>query len=94
MYLSLKDIAIGVNRNSCDSWIAPNLYRMNKSTGAPPDAFSADGQNWGFPTYNWDEMAKDDYAWWRARLTHMAQYFHAFRIDRIFFVYTIDYIED
>jgi len=77
------DIAIGVNRNSCDSWIAPHLYRMDKSTGAPPDAFATDGQNWGFPTYNWDVMAKDDYSWWRARLNHMAQYFHAFRIDHI-----------
>eukprot|EP01114_Cavostelium_apophysatum_P001401 TRINITY_DN1120_c0_g1_i1.p1 TRINITY_DN1120_c0_g1~~TRINITY_DN1120_c0_g1_i1.p1 ORF type:complete len:903 (+),score=270.21 TRINITY_DN1120_c0_g1_i1:338-3046(+) len=77
------DIAIGVNPQSVDTWVARRLFRMDKSTGAPPDFFSDEGQNWGFPTYNWDEMAKDDYGWWRSRLRHMAQYFHAFRIDHI-----------
>lgn len=77
------DLPIGVNRQSVDTWVSPNLFRMNMSTGAPPDAFSDDGQNWGFPTYNWEEMAKDNYAWWRARLGQMANYFHAFRIDHI-----------
>ena len=56
---------------------------MNSQAGAPPDAFSADGQNWGFPTYNWEKMAQDDYAWWKARLAKMAEYFDAFRIDHI-----------
>jgi len=77
------DIAIGVNPKSVDTWIEPKLFRLEKQTGAPPDFFSENGQNWGFPTYNWDEMAKDDYSWWRQRLTHMAQYFSAFRIDHI-----------
>jgi len=77
------DIAIGVNPKSVDTWIEPRLFRLHKSTGAPPDFFSEDGQNWGFPTYNWIEMAKDDYGWWRHRLTQMAQYFDAFRIDHI-----------
>ena len=52
-------------------------------SGAPPDAFAADGQNWGLPTYNWEEMAKDGYAWWKARLRKMSEYFDAFRIDHI-----------
>ena len=56
---------------------------MDSQAGAPPDAFSADGQNWGFPTYNWDEMAKDGYAWWKARMKSMSQYFDVFRIDHI-----------
>jgi len=77
------DIAIGVNPRSVDTWVFPKLFRMDKSTGAPPDMFSETGQNWGFPTYNWDEMAKDDFSWWKMRLNHMAQYFHAFRIDHI-----------
>lgn len=77
------DLPIGVNRQSVDTWVSPHLFRMHMSTGAPPDAFSDDGQNWGFPTYAWDVMAKDDYAWWRARLGQMAKYFHAFRIDHI-----------
>eukprot|EP00026_Physarum_polycephalum_P001791 Phypoly_transcript_01794.p1 GENE.Phypoly_transcript_01794~~Phypoly_transcript_01794.p1 ORF type:complete len:844 (+),score=102.29 Phypoly_transcript_01794:62-2593(+) len=77
------DLPIGVNRQSVDTWVAPHLFRMHMSTGAPPDAFSDDGQNWGFPTYAWEEMANDNYSWWRKRLGQMAQYFHAFRIDHI-----------
>jgi len=41
---------------------------------------ATDGQNWGFPTYNWEEMAKDNYAWWRQRLAVMEKYFHAYAI--------------
>jgi len=77
------DLPIGVNRSSVDTWVYPHLFRMNMSTGAPPDAFADDGQNWGFPTYAWDVMAKDNYGWWRARLGQMAKYFTAFRIDHI-----------
>ncbi|XAR48322.1 4-alpha-glucanotransferase [Bertholletia excelsa] len=77
------DLPIGVDRNSVDTWVSPNLFRMNTSTGAPPDYFDKNGQNWGFPTYNWEEMSKDNYAWWRARLTQMAKYFSAYRIDHI-----------
>ncbi|XP_051149443.1 4-alpha-glucanotransferase DPE2 isoform X2 [Andrographis paniculata] len=77
------DLPIGVDRNSVDTWVYPTLFRMNTSTGAPPDYFDKNGQNWGFPTYNWEEMSKDNYAWWRARLTQMAKYFTAYRIDHI-----------
>ncbi|KAE8125116.1 hypothetical protein FH972_019951 [Carpinus fangiana] len=77
------DLPIGVDRNSVDTWVYPSLFRMNTSTGAPPDYFDKNGQNWGFPTYNWEEMSKDNYAWWRARLTQMAKYFTAYRIDHI-----------
>lgn len=77
------DLPIGVIRFSVDAWSAPNLYHMDAQAGAPPDDYAADGQNWGFPTYNWDEMAKDNYKWWRGRLTHMSQYFDAYRIDHL-----------
>lgn len=77
------DLPIGVDRNSVDTWVYPTLFRMNTSTGAPPDYFDKNGQNWGFPTYNWEEMSKDNYAWWRARLTQMAKYFTAYRIDHV-----------
>ncbi|KVI12197.1 Carbohydrate-binding-like fold [Cynara cardunculus var. scolymus] len=77
------DLPIGVDRNSVDTWVYPNLFRMNTATGAPPDYFDKNGQNWGFPTYNWEEMSKDNYAWWRARLSQMANYFTAYRIDHI-----------
>ena len=77
------DLPIGISRTSADAWQFPKLFNMDAQAGAPPDAFSADGQNWGFPTYNWEEMAKDGYAWWKARLRKMSEYFDAFRIDHI-----------
>lgn len=77
------DLPIGISRTSVDAWQFPKLFNMDSSAGAPPDAFSATGQNWGFPTYNWDRMSKDGYAWWKARLKKMAECFDAFRIDHI-----------
>ena len=77
------DLPIGVSRNSADAWQHPELFHLDSQAGAPPDAFSADGQNWGFPTYNWEKMAEDGYAWWKARMGKMAEYFDAFRIDHI-----------
>ncbi len=77
------DLPIGVSRQSVDAWQHPELFHMDSQAGAPPDAFAEDGQNWGFPTYNWEEMAKDGYAWWKARMGKMAEYFDAFRIDHV-----------
>jgi len=77
------DLPIGVNRFCADTWVNPHLFRLDAQAGAPPDYFAEYGQNWGFPTYEWDEMAKDGYAWWKMRLSHMAYYFHAYRIDHI-----------
>ena len=77
------DLPIGVSRSSADAWQFPKLFHMDSQAGAPPDAFAEDGQNWGFPTYNWEEMEKDGYAWWKARMRKMSEYFDAFRIDHI-----------
>ena len=77
------DLPIGVSRVSVDAWQHPELFHLDSQAGAPPDAFAEDGQNWGFPTYNWEKMAEDNYAWWRARMGKMSQYFDAFRIDHI-----------
>lgn len=77
------DIAIGVNRYSCDTWQNPDLYNMDQQAGAPPDAFAVKGQNWSFPTYNWERMKENDYKWWRQRFNQMSYYFDAFRIDHI-----------
>ena len=77
------DIPIGVNKVSIDTWEKTRLFNMDTSTGAPPDAFSSTGQNWGFPTYNWDNMAMDGYKWWTMRFTSMGRYFDAFRIDHV-----------
>lgn len=82
--ITLKgDIPIGVAPTSVDVWCAPHLFNLSVSAGAPPDAFAEEGQNWGFPTYNWSRMREDGYAWWCARLRKMARYFDAYRIDHI-----------
>ena len=77
------DIPIGVSPRSVDAWVDPELFNSNVQAGAPPDDFSATGQNWGFPTYNWELMAKDGYQWWRKRFQKLAEYFDAYRIDHI-----------
>ncbi len=77
------DIPIGVSPSSVDVWHHPHLFNLDEQAGAPPDAFAATGQNWGFPTYDWEAMARDGYGWWRARLRKMAEYFDAYRIDHI-----------
>ena len=77
------DIPIGVNRDGCDVWMEPKYFNLNGQAGAPPDDFSANGQNWGFPTYNWFEMLKDGCQWWNRRFQNMARYFDAYRIDHV-----------
>ena len=77
------DIPIGVNPSGVDVKSHPDLFNLDVQAGAPPDDFSAEGQNWGFPSYNWETMAKDGYAWWQRRLQVMARYFDAYRIDHI-----------
>lgn len=77
------DIPIGVNRNGVDTWMAPELYHMHLQAGAPPDDFAVKGQNWSFPTYNWERMKQDGFKWWKRRFEQMSRYFDAFRIDHI-----------
>ena len=77
------DIPIGVNRYSCDVWMEPKNFNINSQAGAPPDDFSTNGQNWGFPTYNWHEMLKDGCQWWVRRFQNMSLYFDAYRIDHV-----------
>lgn len=82
--IALKgDIPIGISPNSIEAWTEPELFNLDGQAGAPPDDFAMMGQNWGFPTYNWDVMAKDGYGWWRKRLLMMEKYFDAYRIDHI-----------
>ena len=82
--IALKgDLPIGIDRQSVDAWSLPHLFKMDAQAGAPPDAFAVKGQNWGFPTYHWEEMARDGYAWWRTRFARLSRYFDAYRIDHI-----------
>ena len=77
------DIPIGISRNSVEAWTEPYYFNLNGQAGAPPDDFSVNGQNWGFPTYNWDVMEKDGYRWWMKSFQIMSEYFDAYRIDHI-----------
>lgn len=77
------DIPIGISRDGVEAWVEPRYFNMNGQAGAPPDAFSTNGQNWGFPTYNWDVMIEDDCRWWVRRFKKMSQFFDAYRIDHV-----------
>lgn len=77
------DLPIGISRNSVEAWTSPQYFNLDMQTGAPPDAFATNGQNWSFPTYNWHEMMADGCSWWHGRLAVMQQYFDAFRIDHV-----------
>ncbi|RQP14390.1 MAG: 4-alpha-glucanotransferase [Chryseobacterium sp.] len=77
------DLPIGVYRHSVEAWTEPELFGMDFQAGAPPDEFTDLGQNWGFPTYNWEVMKKDGYRWWKRRFASLEQYFDALRIDHI-----------
>jgi len=82
--ISLKgDIPILMNEDSCDVWSDREFFNLELSAGAPPDMFSTEGQNWGFPIYNWDKLKNDDYSWWRNRLKQAAKFYHAYRIDHV-----------
>ena len=77
------DIPIGICRDSVPAREDTRLFHFDGQAGAPPDAFATQGQNWGFPTYDWERMSEDGYQWWQRRLRHTAQYFDAYRIDHV-----------
>ncbi len=77
------DIPIGISRDGVEAWVEPKYFNLNGQAGAPPDAFSANGQNWGFPTYNWDAMLADGCQWWVRRFRKMSEFFDAYRIDHV-----------
>ncbi|MGM9705774.1 MAG: 4-alpha-glucanotransferase [Prevotella sp.] len=77
------DIPIGVNRKGCDVWQESEYFNLDAQAGAPPDAFAVNGQNWEFPTYNWERMLADGCRWWVRRFRHMSLFFDAYRIDHV-----------
>lgn len=92
------DLPIGVSRTSVEAWVEPQYFNMNGQAGAPPDDFSANGQNWMFPTYNWNAMEMDNFSWWKKRFRKLEDYFDCFRIDHILGFFRIweiplDYVE-
>ncbi len=79
----MGDIPILIDRDSADVWLHQNLFELQYSAGAPPDMFSVDGQNWGFPLYDWNALAQRNYRWWVERLQWASRYYHIYRIDHI-----------
>ena len=85
----MGDIPILINTESVDVWIHPTLFNQQLTAGAPPDQYSNEGQNWGFPLYNWDKNRESNYAWWKKRLEVAARCYHVFRIDHVVGFYRI-----
>ncbi|MCL2093586.1 MAG: 4-alpha-glucanotransferase [Treponema sp.] len=77
------DLPILMNEDSCDVWAHRENFDLSFSAGAPPDMYSPDGQNWGFPIYNWQAQSKNDYQWWKSRLKTAEKYYQAYRIDHV-----------
>lgn len=77
------DLPFLVSKQSCDAWQNPDLFLMDTCVGSPPDDMTPDGQNWNFPAYNWKELKKTNYDWWRQRLKVSEHFFHLYRLDHI-----------
>jgi len=77
------DLPFLLNEDSADVWACPRFFNTSVAAGCPPDYYNADGQYWGFPTYRWDELARDEYGWWGERLRHAESYYDLFRIDHV-----------
>ena len=72
-----------VDADSADVWVRQHQFRLDMSVGAPPDAFSATGQDWGMPVYHWDALAAEDYQWLRMRARRSADLFDGYRVDHL-----------
>lgn len=82
--IALKgDAQYSINAHSCECWAYPQYFNAGFSTGAPPDYFSTFGQNWGTPTFNWDAIARDGYAWVVHRFRYLGAFFSAVRLDHV-----------
>ncbi len=77
------DLPILMNQDSVDIWADREIFIPELRAGAPPDYFSETGQNWGFPIYDWEALARRDYDWWRRRLQQADKFYHAYRIDHV-----------
>lgn len=83
----IGDIPMYTQQDCSDVWERPEQFQLDekrrplKVGGVPPDYFSADGQLWGNPLYNWDVMRRDGFKWWRDRMSFMCEFFDGIRID-------------
>ena len=77
------DLPFMVNGDSADVWARQHQFRFDVSAGAPPDAFSASGQDWGLPVYRWDVMSADGFGWLRDRARRSAALYDGYRVDHL-----------
>jgi 4-alpha-glucanotransferase len=77
------DLPFMVDGDSADVWARQQHFRLDASTGVPPDAFSPTGQDWGTPVYRWDAMALEDFRWLRERARRSADLFDGYRVDHL-----------
>jgi 4-alpha-glucanotransferase len=81
------DMPFGTGAGSPEVWARPREFMLEVSTGVPPDAFSATGQDWKLPTYRWDAIRATGYAWFRARTRRSAALFDGIRVDHLVGLY-------
>lgn len=77
------DLPFMVNQESADVWSRIGDFRIDLEAGAPPDAFSADGQKWGLPAYNWENVLANNFEWWRLKVKKFSEFYDIFRIDHM-----------
>lgn len=77
------DIPIMMNEDSTDAWANKDFFNDSLRAGSPVDNENPTGQNWGFPTYNWKNLEKADYSWWKNRLICASKYYDMYRIDHV-----------
>lgn len=77
------DLPILISRDSVDVWLHPEIFDLSYEAGAPPDMYNWDGQVWGFPIYNWENLEKENYQWWKKRLEVASLFYHLFRLDHV-----------
>jgi 4-alpha-glucanotransferase len=83
----MGDLPFMVAGDSADVWARAGEFRMDATVGVPPDAFSADGQDWGLPVYRWDVMERADFEWMRLRAARAAELYAACRVDHVVGLY-------
>ncbi len=83
------DMPILTSDHSADVWARTYLFNRELTSGAPPDYFNAEGQNWGFPVIDWKEMKREKFSWWKMRLAYLENFYHLYRIDHVLGMYRI-----
>ncbi len=77
------DLPLLVSRDSADVWRSPEFFKLDFTSGAPPDMYAARGQRWGMPTYNWESIASDGYGYLKEKLKYAEEFYDILRIDHV-----------